>query len=377
VGKKNMNTQRDYYEILGIAKSSSMDEIKKAYRQLVMQFHPDRVSSEKKKEAEAKFKEISEAYAVLSDPQKKQLYDQYGHAGVDSRYSQEDIFRNADFSDIFRSAGRGGSGFESIFEDLFGESFDIFGSGRSSRSSRRQGEDVNLELSITLEEAAFGGEKEISYYRYENCSSCSGSGAVPGSGKETCSTCRGRGAVASSMGFISFSQSCPTCRGHGTIIKQRCSKCSGEGRIKERKTVKVTIPQGVDTGSILRLRAEGNFAGSANGDLYLHIAVKPHDLFIRDGNDLRSKINISVFQAVLGAEIEVPTLGGQVKMKIPAGTQPGSVFRLQGKGVAGLKTKRLGDQFVEVSVEIPTRLSGKEKTMFAEIAKARKESFVV
>ncbi|MDD4182921.1 MAG: molecular chaperone DnaJ [Candidatus Omnitrophica bacterium] len=373
-----MSTQRDYYEILGVKKTASVEDIKRAYRQLVMQYHPDRVAPEKKKEAEEKFKELSEAYGVLSDPSKKQLYDQYGHAGVDSRYSTEDIFKNADFSDIFRGRQAGGAqgDFSSVFEEFFSDlGFDVFGSSsRQGQSRRRHGEDVQLEMSVTLEEAAFGAEKEISFYHFENCSQCNGSGAQPGSKKETCNVCRGRGVVSSGMGFISFTQTCPNCRGEGVIFKNRCSKCSGQGRLKTKKQVKVTIPQGVDDGSVLRLKGEGNFGEGGYGDLYLHIAVKPHILFQRQGDDVRCKVKISVFKAILGAEIEVPSLSGNVKMNIPAGTQPNAVFRLRGKGIANLRTKRVGDELVEVEIEIPKRVSANERNVLLEIAKERGES---
>jgi len=370
-----MSTQRDYYEILGVKKTASVEEIKRAYRQLVMQYHPDRVPAEKKKEAEEKFKELSEAYAVLSDPSKKQLYDQYGHAGVDSRYSTEDIFKGADFSDIFRGRGQAQGDFGSIFEEFFSDlGFDTFGtSGRSASGRRRHGEDIQFEIAITLEEAAFGAEKEVSFYHYENCTQCNGSGAQPGSKKETCSTCRGRGVVSSGMGFISFTQTCPNCRGEGVIFKNRCTKCSGQGRVKTKKQVKVTIPQGVDSGSVLRLKGEGNYGEGGYGDLYLHIEVKPHILFQREGDDIRCKAKINVFKAIFGAEIEVPTLSGNVKMNIPAGTQPNAIFRLRGKGVANLRTKRVGDELVEVEIEVPKRLSASERNVLLELAKERGE----
>ncbi|MCK9573924.1 MAG: molecular chaperone DnaJ [Candidatus Omnitrophica bacterium] len=371
-----MSTQRDYYEILGVKKTASVEEIKRAYRQLVMQYHPDRVAPEKKKEAEEKFKELSEAYAVLSDSGKKQLYDQYGHAGVDSRYSTEDIFKNADFSDIFRGRQGAAQGdFGSIFEEFFSDlGFGGFESSGRQQGRRRHGEDIQIEMMVTLEEAAFGAEKEISFYHFENCSQCNGSGAQPGSKKETCPTCRGRGVVSSGMGFISFSQTCPTCRGEGATFKNRCSKCSGQGRIKTKKQVKVTIPQGVDDGSVLRLKGEGNYGEGGYGELYLHIGVKPHILFQRQGDDVRCKVKINVFKAMLGAEFEVPTLSGNVKMNIPSGTQPNAVFRLKGKGIANLRTKRLGDELVEVEIEIPKRLSVNERDVLLEIAKERGEA---
>ncbi len=366
-----MSTQRDYYEILGLSKGASVDEIKKAYRQLVMKFHPDRVPADKKKEAEEKFKEISEAYAVLSDPQKKQLYDQYGHAGIDSRYTTEDIFKGADFSSIF---GGMGGGFADIFESIFGD--DIFGGGtRTGRraSGRRRGEDLQLQLVISLEQASFGTEKEVSFYRYDNCSRCNGSGAEPGSSKVTCSACKGRGAVSSGLGFISFSQTCPQCGGQGQVIKNRCRECQGQGRIRSKKSLKVTVPQGVDTGSVLRLKGEGNFGGQARGDLYIYIDVKPHSIFTREGDNIRCKAKIGVIQAILGSEIEVPTLAGHVKMKIPPGTQPNTIFRLKGKGIVNLHTKRLGDELVEADIEIPKRLSSREKKLLDEWKKVRGE----
>ena len=367
-----MDTTRDYYEILGITKGSSVDEVKKAYRQLVMKHHPDRVPSEKKKEVEERFKEISEAYAVLSDPEKKKLYDQYGHAGIDSRYTTEDIFKGADFSSIF--GGRGGVGdiFEHIFSD-FGA--DMFGGRRTSGYGRKKrvGEDLQLKVTITLEEASTGLEKDISFYRYDNCSECNGSGSEPGSSKVRCSTCDGNGAVRGGMGFISFSQTCPTCGGEGKIIKNRCKKCSGEGRIKKKRNLKVNIPQGVNNDSVLRLKEEGNFAGEGRGDLYLYTEVSPHSIFMREGHDIRCKVTISTVKAILGADIKVPTLNGEVKMKVPAGTQPSTIFRLRGKGIMDLRTKRQGDEYVEVEIKIPDKLSSKERNLLLEFAKLHGE----
>ncbi|MFA7677597.1 MAG: DnaJ domain-containing protein, partial [Candidatus Omnitrophota bacterium] len=236
-----MSTARDYYEVLGVNKGAGVDEIKKAYRQLVMKFHPDRVESAQKKAAEERFKEISEAYAVLSDPKKKQLYDQYGHAGIDSRYSTEDIFKGADFSSIF---GGGGGNFSDIFEHIFADSgFDIFGSGGRGQRRQKSGSDIQLRIAITLEEVSTGVEKDISYNRYDACPSCKGTGAESGSGKIACSTCKGSGAVRSGMGFISFTQECPSCHGTGQIIKNRCKNCSGQGVVRAKKNLKVNIPK--------------------------------------------------------------------------------------------------------------------------------------
>ncbi len=365
-----MSTKKDYYEILGVPKGSSIDEIKKAYRQLVMKHHPDRVPQEQKKEAEERFKEISEAYAVLSDPQKKELYDKYGHAGIDSRYSTEDIFRGADFSSFF------GGGLGDIFENLFSEGgFDIFGGSRGGTRQRRQarGEDVQIKLTIDLEDAAAGAQKDITYWRYDSCSECGGSGAAKGSSKVNCPTCGGRGVVRGGMGFISFSQACPNCGGEGKVIKDKCRACGGLGRIRVKKNLNITVPEGVDNGSILRLRNEGSFAGTARGDLYVHIAVRPHPTFKREGDNIKCKVKISVIKAILGAEIEVPTLDKKVKMKIPSGTQPNTVFRLKNKGIINLRTKRMGDELVEVEVEVPKKTSFKERRLLQEWGRLKGE----
>ena len=366
-----MGTKRDYYEILGVSKGASSDDIKKAYRKLVMKYHPDRVSQEQKKEAEEKFKEISEAYAVLNDQKKRSLYDQYGHAGIDSRFSTEDIFRNADFGSIFKDMGGFGS---NIFDDILsGFGFDIFGTSRRGSSGRARGDNIHYELGINLEESAVGGSKSISFPRFDMCPECKGSGAQPGSTKKTCPTCRGRGQVTSGMGFISISQTCPACHGEGVVISAKCSKCRGQGVVRVNKTITVNIPSGVDTGSVLRLRNEGHFGAGGYGDFYLHLNVRRHPVFERRGSDLKCKVKISMVKAVLGGEIEVPTLLSKAKMKIPAGTQPNTIFRLRGKGLADLKTKRLGDELVEVEVEMPKKLSVKEKNLLLELGKLRRE----
>ena len=368
-----MSTQRDYYEVLGVSKTSSVDDIKKSYRQLAMQYHPDRVSDPaKKKDAEEKFKEISEAFAVLSDPQKRQLYDQYGHKGVDSRYSTEDIFRGTDFSDIFR--GMGGSAGGSVFEDILSNfGFDMFGGGESGGRHGRVGEDVHLETQVTLEEAAAGIERDFSFNHQEPCGQCDGTGAAKGSGLVTCNTCKGRGMVSTGMGFINFAQTCPACGGQGKVIKQRCSACAGSGRIRKSKSLKVTIPAGVDTGSVLRLKEEGSFAHGGRGDLFLHINVRPHQVFQRNGDDIHYRHTVSVLKAMVGGDVEVPTLSGKIQMNVPAGTQPGTVFRLKGKGVMSLRNRHPGDEYVEVNVEIPRRLSGQERKLIDDWARLRGE----
>lgn len=363
-----MSTKKDYYEILGVNKQSTEAEIKSAYRNLVKQYHPDRVEESKKKEAEEKFKEISESYAVLSDSKKRQLYDQYGHAGIDSRFSTEDIFRGANFSDFSDIFGGGGG----IFDDIF-SSFGFGGGFSSSGRRSRQGEDLRYEYQISLEEAAKGIEKDLKFARLEKCDSCNGEGIPPGTKKITCGTCNGRGVVASGFGFINFQQTCPTCNGQGQVSTVKCSSCRGQGRVRVDKSIKVTVPAGVDTGSVLRLKNEGNYANGGYGDLYLHLSVKRHPVFQRVGNDLKNNVKVSMVKAALGGDIEVATLDKKVMMSIPAGTQPGSIFRLRGKGIMDLHTKRTGDQLVEVEVEIPKKISSKEKKVLQEFGKLRNE----
>ncbi|HOW43136.1 MAG TPA: molecular chaperone DnaJ [Candidatus Omnitrophota bacterium] len=379
-----MSTKKDYYEVLGVAKSASVDEIKKAYRQLAMKFHPDRVEPAQKKEAEEKFKEISEAYAVLSDTQKRQLYDQYGHSGIDQKYAYEDIFKGADFSSVFG----GGGGFSgSIFEDIFGDlGFDIFGGGGSSRSGGRQnprarrGRDLEITVSITLEEAAGGVEKSITVPRYEMCETCGGSGAKPGSKKITCTQCKGSGRVVVSSGFFQLAQTCPKCRGQGEFIQTPCPACGGEGRQRKTSTIRVKVPPGVDNGSNLRVRGEGEAGTAGRGDLYVIIEVKPHSVFVRRGNDLITRISISVTKAILGADVDVPTLEGKVSMKIPPGTQSGKIFRLKEKGVPDVHGHGVGDELVQVEVDIPTRLTAEQRKLIEDFARlsgedASRESF--
>jgi len=364
-----MTTKRDYYEILGAQKGASADEIKKAYRSLALKYHPDRVSSEKKKEAEDKFKEISEAYAVLSDPQKRGQYDQFGHAGIDSRYSHEDIFRNADFSSIFEDLGSGGG----VFEDIL-DSFGIFGGGVSSRGrgGARRGRDLEYEIEISFEEAAFGVKKTVNIKRNDTCDTCKGSGMRPGTKKTTCSGCGGKGQILQSAGFFSIRQTCPQCRGEGSIIKNLCVKCGGVGNIKVTKKIEVDIPAGVDTGSRLRLQSEGEagLKGGPRGYLYIYIHVKDHSVFERHGYDIICNVPISFPTVALGGEVEIPTLNGNVMMKIPEGAQSGKIFRLAGKGIKNLKGYGKGDQLVRIVVETPTRLNSGQKRILKEFAKS-------
>ncbi len=365
-----MSTKRDYYQILGVAKNATLDEIKKSYRELALRYHPDRVPAEQKKEAEEKFKELSEAYAVLSDAQKRALYDQYGHSGIDQKYAQEDIFKGADFSSIFRDMGDFGGG-SSIFEEIFGDlGFDVFG-GRQprGRSSRRRGRDLQIAVEISLEEAAGGVEKTISVPRYETCQTCSGSGAKPGTKKATCPQCKGSGKTVVSTGFFQLAQTCPRCAGVGYTISAACPDCRGEGRSKVTKKIKVKIPAGVDNGAQLRVRGEGEAGQNIRGDLYVVIEVRQHNIFERHHNDIITSINISLSKAVLGSEVEVPTLDSRVSMKIPQGTQSGKIFRLKGKGIPDLHSGDIGDELVRVIVDIPSRLTSQQRQLIEEFAR--------
>jgi len=370
-----MSTKRDYYEILGVAKSASLDEIKKSYREMALRYHPDRVPAEQKKEAEEKFKELSEAYAVLSDAQKRALYDQYGHSGIDQKYAQEDIFKGADFSSVFSGMGDYGLG-GGIFEEIFGDlGFDVFGSRQShGRPGRRRGRDLQVAVEISLEEAAGGVEKTINVPRYEICQSCSGSGAKPGTKKAICPQCKGSGKTVVSNGFFQLAQTCSRCAGEGYTISAACPDCRGEGRSKVTKKIKVKIPPGVDNGSQLRVRQEGETGQSSRGDLYVVIEVRTHNIFERHHNDIITAINISLSKAVLGAEVDVPTLDSRVSMKIPAGTQSGKIFRLKGKGIPDVHSRDIGDELVRVIVDIPGRLTSQQRQLIEEFARLSGEN---
>jgi len=369
-----MTTKRDYYEILGVKKSAPLDEIKKSYRELALRYHPDRVPHEQKKEAEEKFKEVSEAYAILSDSQKRALYDQYGHAGIDQRYAQEDIFKSADFGSVFRDMGdfgMGGGLFDEIFSDL---GFDFFGGrGRQKGGRGRRGRDLEIAVAITLEEAATGVEKTITVPRYETCSACSGSGAKPGSKKNTCPQCKGAGKTVVSSGFFQLAQTCSRCGGEGAIIQAPCLSCHGEGRSKITRKIQVKIPAGVDTSSQLRIRGEGESGPAGSGDLFVVIEVTQHAVFQRHNKDILTETTISLTKAILGGEIEVLTLSGTVKMKIPAGTQSNKVFRLKEKGIPDLHDNSIGDELVRVNVEIPTNLNAQQRKIIEEFSQASGE----
>lgn len=348
--------QRDYYEVLGVSKSASADEIKSAFRQLARKLHPD---VNKAPDAEDRFKEINEAYAILSDPEKRAAYDRFGHAGLNGMGGMPD-YSTIDFS------------------DLFGELFGFGGMGGSrtgrTRNAPRRGGDLSVTASLTFEEAVFGAEKEIEFTRDENCSVCRGTGAKPGTKPERCSNCNGSGEVRQvRQGFMTMVQvmTCPVCNGMGEVISDPCVSCRGRGL--ERKTVRktVSIPGGVDTGTQIRLAGEGQpgIYGGPNGNLYVEIQVQNHKIFRRKGNDILLHLDINVAQAALGAEVEIPTVDGPTKLEIPAGTQPGKDFVIRGKGVPALRGGGRGNQIVIINVDVPTRLSSEQRELFEQLAK--------
>ena len=347
--------KRDYYEVLGVPRNAGDDEIKKAYRKLAMKYHPDRNQGDAAKEAEAKFKEIKEAYEILSDGQKRAAYDQYGHAGVDP------------------NMGGGGfpggvGGFES-FGDIFG---DIFGQARGGRGGRQvqRGNDLSYAMDITLEEAAAGKEAQIRIPSWDDCETCHGSGAKPGTSAQTCDTCHGSGVVQMRQGFFSVQQSCPRCHGAGKYIPDPCTACHGRGKIKKQKTLEIKIPAGIDDG--MRIRSSGNGEPSPNGgppgDLYIEIRIRKHDVFQRDGDDLHCMVPVSFTRAALGGEIEVPTLlHGKATITIPEGTQSGKQFRLRGKGVKGVRSHSAGDLYCHMQVETPVKLTDQQRKLLEQL----------
>lgn len=355
-----MATKRDFYEILGVPKNASEEEIKKAYRKLAMKHHPDRNQGDSAKTAEEKFKEAKEAYEMLSDAQKRAAYDQYGHAGVDPN--------------MRGGPGEGfGGGFAEAFGDIFG---DMFGQqrGRGGRQVYR-GSDLSYAMEITLEEAARGKDAQIRIPSWDNCDTCHGSGAKPGTQVKTCSTCHGMGSVQMRQGFFSVQQTCPHCQGTGKIIPEPCPSCHGQGRIKRQKTLEVKIPAGIDDG--MRIRSAGNGEPGTNGgppgDLYIEIRLRKHDIFERDGDDLHCAVPISIVTASLGGEIEVPTLAGKAAIDIPEGTQNGKQFRLRGKGIKGVRSSYPGDLYCHITVETPVKLTEHQRKLLRELDESLKK----
>ncbi len=341
--------KRDYYEVLGVQKNASDDDIKKAYRKLAMKFHPDR--NPDNKDAEEKFKEAKEAYEILTDADKRAAYDQFGHAGVNPQAGM--------------GGGAGFGGFADAFSDIFG---DIFGGGAQRRDRVYRGADLRYNLEITLEEAARGSETKIRIPTLEECETCHGSGAKPGTQPQTCPTCAGHGQVRMQQGFFSVQQTCPHCSGSGKVVQEPCPTCHGQGRVKKHKTLSVKIPAGVDEGDRIRLAGEGEAGvnGGPPGDLYVQIHLKAHAIFQREGDDLHCQMPISFATAALGGEIEIPTLDGQARIRIPHETQSGRIFRLRGKGIKGVRSREPGDMLCHVVVETPVNLSERQRELLRE-----------
>lgn len=358
------STQRDYYEILGVGRDANADALKKAYRKLALQFHPDKNPGDST--AEDKFKEAANAYEVLSNPEKRARYDRFGH-------------------DAFRGGGGGGS-YQNV-DDIFSNFSDIFGDffggggfgGQTSRRSRQtgpaRGADLRYRTEMSLEEVVSGMEKDIEFETDSNCDTCNGSGAKKGTSPSTCGTCGGQGQVIARQGFFQVATTCPTCHGTGQMIKEKCEPCSGKGRMKAKRKIRVTVPAGVDTGTQLRVsnEGEGGYRGGPNGDLYVEILVRDHDRFEREGSHLYSELQISYLQAVLGAEVEFEGIDSKETVRVPAGTQPGARVRVEGKGIPMLRSRGRGDLLLQVEVEIPTKLSKDEEKLLREIATQKKE----
>ncbi|HOS97588.1 MAG TPA: molecular chaperone DnaJ [Deltaproteobacteria bacterium] len=349
-------TKKDYYEILGVSKSASADEIKKSYRQLALKYHPDRNPGDA--EAEARFKEGAEAYEVLGDPEKRRIYDQFGHDGL----SRAGLHEFTSFDDIFSS-----------FSDIFGDMFGFPGGRRGGRRRPSKGADLRYDATITLEEAAKGTEIELEIPKTIPCEECGGTGAEPGTSPEKCNTCGGKGQVYRSQGFFTISTTCPTCRGAGQVIKKPCKHCSGSGHVIKRRQLKVKIPAGVDTGATMRVSGEGELGelGGPPGDLYVFISLAPHDTFVRQGDDLYLEMPISFVQAALGTTLKVPTLDGETDLDIRPGTQPDEIYTIKDKGIKHLRGSGQGVLHVGIKVEIPKKLTKEQEDLlrkFAEIA---------
>lgn len=373
-----MSDKRDYYEVLGVPRDVSADDLKKAYRKLAVKYHPDKNPGDKS--AEDKFKELGEAYDVLSDEQKRAAYDRYGHAAFNGGMGGPSTGGGFhDPFDIFRDVFGGGGG-GNIFETFFGGG----GGGRQRRDGPQRGSDLRYAMEITLEDAAHGCEREIEYDRLASCGKCSGSGSASGSGKKTCRTCGGVGQVISSRGFFQIQQNCPDCNGAGEVISDPCKSCNGSGLVKERTKVRVKVPAGIEDGSRLRSTGNGNYGvrGGPAGDLYIVVQIKSHEIFEREADDLHCNMPLSFTTAALGGEIIVPTLEGKASLKVPAGTQNGTTFRLRGKGIKTLGENHHGDLYVHVQIAVPTKLTDEQKAklkefaeMFGEHSSSMEESF--
>ena len=357
--------KRDYYEVLGVSRGASEDEIKKAYKKMARKYHPDLNPGDKT--AEEKFKEVNEAYEVLSDADKKARYDQYGHAGVDPNFG----------------AGGFGGGFDGNFD--FGDLGDIFGSffgggRRTNPNAPQRGESIRMSIAISFEEAAFGCEKAVTVERYETCDTCHGNGCAPGTSPEVCPDCHGTGTVQvrrqTPMGVFATSSPCPKCGGKGRIIHQPCKDCRGSGMVRKKKTIQASIPAGIDNGQTISIRGQGNAGknGGPAGDLLITITVRPHELFRREGTSVLCEAPITFTQAVLGAELEIPTIDGKVKYTLPEGTQSGTTFRLKGKGIPSINGRGRGDQYVTVYIETPKNLNKEQKEALKKFAETMGES---
>jgi molecular chaperone DnaJ len=361
--------KRDYYDVLGVPKNATDDDIKKAYRKLAMKYHPDRNQGDEAKKAEEKFKEAKEAYEMLSEPPKRAAYDQYGHAGVDPNA--------AGMGGGFRGGPEGFGGFAEAFGDIFG---DIFNGGRRGGGGGGgpqvyRGSDLSYAMEITLEEAANGKDAQIRIPTWDTCETCHGSGAKPGTSAKTCTTCNGAGTVHMRQGFFSIQQTCPHCHGSGKVIPEPCTTCNGAGKIKRQKTLEVKIPAGINEG--MRIRSAGNGEPGTNGgpagDLYIEIRIKEHDIFERDGDDLHCTVPVSLTTVALGGSIEVPTLGGKAEIELPEGTQHGKTFRLRGKGIKGLRSSYPGDLYCHIAVETPVKLTEHQRKLLKELDESLKK----
>ena len=356
-------SKRDYYEVLGVDRKATQQALKAAYRKLAIKYHPDKNPGDK--QAEERFKEAAEAYSVLIDPQKRTQYDRFGHAGVSGAGDPGGGFGGDPFAD-----------FSDILGDLFGFG-DIFGGGRSGRRTRaRRGADLRYDFRISFEDAVFGATTKIKIPRQETCDSCNGSGAEPGTGPVACAACQGRGQQRYQQGFFTISRTCPQCQGSGQIIKNPCRRCRGSGRVQREKVLEIKIPPGVDQGSKLRIVGEGEAGPNKgpSGDLYVVLSVEEHPFFHRDQNDLHCELPVSFVQAALGTELMVPTLEGTEKMRLPEGTQPGTVFRLRGRGVMSPRGHGRGDQFVKIKITFPKRLSREQRELLLQLDTLEKSS---